>query len=390
MNRRIFLSRGVSTGVALGAVNLASAGAGNTNDSNTASKAILFTGDGVSLTPEEYATRLIEEIQRRTIVPDNYSRHGVVEELEKSFAKELGKQRAIYLPTGTMANHLAMRCLTQPSNQAQRAIVPAECHLYNDSGDCAQQLSGINLVPLSKGKACFTLEELRETLEGFQSNRVATPVKALLIESPVRRRDGELVPFEQLQAITSFAKENNIKTHLDGARLYIASAYTGVSPKTYAGLFDTVFVSLNKYFNAGSGAILAGNEEVIDGLYHTRRMLGGSLSQVWPFAAMALAYKKDFIQRLKNAITISEKLIANLTASGLFAVRRIPNGSNIFAFTPKTADPTRFRKRLAERSIEIYEPDLGSGEFLVRVNETLNRTDAEMLSQSFLEAAKGD
>ena len=390
MNRRVFLTRGVSAGVALGAVHRAGAGADSSNQPSKATKAIFFTGDGASLTPEEFATRLLEEAQRRPIAPDDYSRHGVVEELEKSFATELGKQRAIYLPTGTMANHLAMRLLTQPNSQAQRAVVPAECHLYNDSGDCAQQLSGINLVPLSKGKACFTLDELRTTLEGFQTNRVATPVKALLIESPVRRKDGELVPFEQLKAITSFAKENNIKTHLDGARLYIASAYTGVSPITYAGLFDTVFVSLNKYFNAGSGAILAGSEEMIDGLYHTRRMLGGSLSQAWPFATMALAYKKDFIKRLKNAITTSERLIANLTASGLFAVRRIPNGSNIFAITPKTADANRFRKRLAERSIKIYEPDSGSGEFLMRVNETLNRTDAETLSRLFVEAAKSD
>ena len=357
MKRREFVSGSVFSGVSLGVAKLSKSESCGSIDGPADSDKIFLTGDGISLTPAEYAGQLAEETQRKQIAPDNYSRHGVIEELETAFARDLGKERAIYLPTGTMANHLAMRLLTHPNSDGQRAVVPAQSHLYNDSGDCAQTLSGINLIPLAKEKACFDLNELKATLEQF---RTSTPVKALLIESPVRRQLGELVSLEDMKALTTFAKENNIQTHLDGARLYIASAYTGISPQEYASLFDTVFVSLNKYFNAGSGAILAGRKEHIDGLYHTRRMLGGSLSHAWPFATMALAYHEGFVERLKNAIELSEKWIANLVQSDRFAIRRIPNGSNIFGVTLKKTSPERFRestRKTKHRNLRARSPN---------------------------------
>ena len=88
-----------------------------------------------------------------------------------------------------------------------------------------------------------------------------TPVGALMIESPVRRQEGKVVPFDEMQAITDYCREQGIGTHLDGARLYMMSGATGISAKTYASMFDTVYVSLYKYFGAPFGSVLVGTAE---------------------------------------------------------------------------------------------------------------------------------
>src|SRR4051794_2122278 len=106
---------------------------------------VQFRSDGLGLPPLAYARLLAEIAQCQGIAPDDYSRGGVVAELETRMAALLGKEAAVFLPTGTLANHLALRLLTGPR---RRVLVQRESHLYCDEGDAAQQLSGFNLVPL--------------------------------------------------------------------------------------------------------------------------------------------------------------------------------------------------------------------------------------------------
>ena len=120
-----------------------------------ADEPVKLYGDGLSLTPAEYVELLQKILDERGIEADFYSRGGVVEELETKMAAALGKERAIYFPTGTLANHVAVRVL---AGERTRVLVSHESHLYNDSGDCAQQLSQLNLVPLASDTATFTLE----------------------------------------------------------------------------------------------------------------------------------------------------------------------------------------------------------------------------------------
>lgn len=206
---------------------------------------------------------------------DSYSLGGTVERLEKTFAEKLGKEAAIFMPTGTLANHIAIRkhCGLRP-----RVVVQEQSHIYNDCGDCVAQLSGISLVPLAKGRPYFALDELKEEVTRSEAGRVANPIGAVVIESPVRRQAGQVVPFEEMRKITEFSREKGVPTHLDGARLYMMSAVTGVGPRQYTALFDTVYVSLYKYFGAPFRAILAGRSEFISDLHHVRRMFGGGLS----------------------------------------------------------------------------------------------------------------
>src|SRR5438045_6265864 len=116
---------------------------------------------------------------------------------------------------------------------------------------------------------------------------------------------------------------------LDGARLLIESVYTGIAPADYAARFDTVYVSLYKYLNAAAGAVLAGPRALLDGLFHQRRMFGGGLPHVWPYAAVALHYLDGFSERFAAAAAASETLLAALLDHPHVAVTRPPAGTNV-------------------------------------------------------------
>jgi threonine aldolase len=341
-----------------------------------------LSGDGLALSPIEYVNVLEKILEDRGLDADFYSQGGVVEELEVKMADALGKERAIYFPTGTLANHIAVREL---AGERTRVIVSHESHLYNDSGDCAQRLSQLNLVPLVSDTATFTLEQVREVVERTDSGRVTTGVGAIMIESPVRRKLGEMFDYAEMKTICSYARDNGIKTHLDGARLYMASGFTGISPREYVSHFDTVYVSTWKYFNSGSGAILAGSADVVDGLYHTRRMFGGGLPAAWPFAAVALHYFETFEADYAKAVLTAKELFALLNEESSFDIETIPNGSNLFKLIVRGTDLETFRDKLKAKGVLLSSPRPEFGGFLIAVNATLNRTDAVTLARLFKE-----
>src|SRR5438445_5608304 len=164
-------------------------------------------GDGIPHTPETYS-RLLATLTAGGKAPaDDYSRGGIVEELETRMATMLGKEAAVWLPTGTLANHLAVRLL---AGNKRRVLVQSESHLFNDCGDCAQTLSGLHLVPLAPGKATFTLAEVERAASDAQLGRVATPIGAIQIETPVRRRQGERFDFDEAKKIAAWARSRNI------------------------------------------------------------------------------------------------------------------------------------------------------------------------------------
>src|SRR5260370_20587301 len=242
-------------------------------------------GDGIHHTPAEYAA-LLQNLSA-TIEPDSYSIGGVVARLEQSVAAALGKETAVWLSTGTLANHLAVRLL---AGGKRLVMVQQECHLFNDCGDCCQTLSGLHLVPLAPGKATFTVDDLEREADRGASGRVSVPIGAIQIESPVRRRSGEAFDLAEMKRVSQWARDRKIGLHLDGARLYLAAAYSGIPVREYAALFDTVYISMYKYFNAASGAILAGPKSLLENLFHSRRTFGNGLIHVWPLPAGQLHF----------------------------------------------------------------------------------------------------
>ena len=343
--------------------------------------AVVFRGDGEPKTPEGLVARLSEIVVGRGIEADNYSNGGVVRELEERFADLLGKEDAVFMPSGTLANHLALRmlCAGKP-----RAIVQEQSHLYHDTGDCVQQLSGINMVPLAAGRPYFTLDEVRNAVEESVGGRVVTPVGALMIESPVRRQHGQIMPLDEMRRVTAYCSEQDIPTHLDGARLFMMSAATGVSPAEYSAMFDTVYVSLYKYFGAPFGAVLAGNGDFCRDLYHHRRMFGGGLSSAALPAALALEGAEGFEERFAEAMSKARSLFDDLNANTGLTVGAYEHGSNIFPMTlPPGVELERFANRLAEFRVFVNAGEEDRISPHVTVNTTILRQSNEEIVNAF-------
>ena len=350
-------------------------------------KLVSFGGDGEPKSARSMLQTLIEFEEEVGFEADSYSLGGNVQQVEEKFAEMLGKEASVFMPTGTLANHLAVRMLC---GDKPRAIVQEQSHLYQDSGDCVSRLSNINLLPLAKDRPHFTAKELRQAVEGSEEGRVLTPVGALMIESPVRRQDGKVVPFDEMQAITDYCRERGIGTHLDGARLYMMSGATGIPARKYASLFDTVYVSLYKYFGAPFGSVLAGTAEFCDGLYHDRRMFGGGLASANFSAALALKGVEGFEERFNTAIKRATALFDKLNTLAGIHIGRIENGSNIFPMDlSRDLDLEKFVKILQEHSVSVSVGDSDSRQGTLRVNTSILRQDVEVLFATFRSALEG-
>jgi threonine aldolase len=381
VDRRQFVRiGGLASGIAAGLPGVAFGAAID----DRADRTVRLSGDGLGLTPSQHAGLLNQLVQATGFAPDSYSIGGIVEQLENECARVLGKERAIFMPTGTLANHMAVRALAGGSS---RVIVQEESHFYQDEGDCAQTLSALTLIPLAAGRATFSADDVQRVIDQTKAGRVVPRVSVISIESPVRRAQGARFDPVELTKIVALARREGIRLHLDGARLFLQAAYTGESVADYARPFDTVYVSLYKYFNAASGAMLAGPRELLDGMYHGRRMFGGGLNHVWPFALVARHYLDGFGDRFSHAVRTSEEWMRALGRHGAFTIDRVPSGTNLFRLRVSGTEPASLQRRLASAGVMLAPPQ--DGAFLIGVNETLNRTSAADLTDAFVRAVAG-
>lgn len=382
--RRTFLAAGAAS--TLMPASAASASAAKAYLDPSGDRHVYFTGDGVPLKPREWASVLQQVTEENEISLDSYSVGGPIDELEAQFAQKLGKEAAIFFGSGTLANQIAVRHVAAPDT---KAIVPRESHYYADSVNCGPILSQLELIPMGAGRATFTVDEVKDEVEWNAGLRGNKPVGAIMIESPVRRRTGEIFDFGEMKKICAYAREKGIRTHLDGARLFLAVDYSGVSVREYADQFDTLYISLHKYFNGGCGAIVAGPKKYIEPMVDTRRMFGGALPKAWMYGAVVLHYMDGFEERYRSAVANTEKLWKKLDQHPRFRVERIPHGSNIVALHVK-ADPKQLGAFLKTRGATISTGGKQSSDgwtrLLLRVNETANRRTADELAGLFTQA----
>ena len=383
MDRRQFLA----FGGAAAATGLASqVSAAETSGSTELFKLVKFTSDGLDLDPREYAF-LMKELTTAGagVQSDSYTIGGAVEELEQKFAQVLGKESAIVLPTGTLANHLAVRKL---AGTDRRVLVQAESHLYNDSGDGAAILSGLNLIPLAPGQATFSLSEVKQWVERSAGGRVESKVGVISIESPVRRKRHAMFELGPLGEICGYARANGIRLHLDGARMFTLPQHTGRSVREHAAPFDTVYVSLWKHFNGAAGGILAGDKKFIDGMFHTRRMFGGSLPRAWPIIALVAQSMDTFQDEYARAWRVADEFLALLQKDGRFTAQKVAGGTSQFLLTVPAAVRDQFANRLLTKGVVLPHAS-ADGIFPMQVNPTLNRTNPAALARMFIESLEG-
>jgi threonine aldolase len=342
-----------------------------------------FTFDGVFLNPLAYAQKLQEIAEERSLGRDFYGHGGIVTELEEKMASITGKEKALFMPSGTMANEFSLRIL---SGDKTKVFVQETSHIYRDEGDAAQAVHNKRLIPVAKGKAAITLEEIKAAIDYHDKGEVfKSGIGAISIEVPVRRCDAQLVDIKEIRKISEFAQANGIKMHLDGARIHLASAYSGISVKEYSSYFDTVYISLYKYLGATGGAILCGDKEVIDQMPHLMKIFGGTVFGAWPYAAVALHYLEGFEERFQKAIRQSEELFKELNQLPGITIKPVPNGTYIHhLFLDKGISSPKLSDHLyEENNINIYGSPEPAGHITLRLTETLLHQSNEQIVKAF-------
>lgn len=206
------------------------------------------------------------------------------------------------------------------------------------------------------------------------------------IETPVRRIDNRVFPIEEIRKVSEFCRSNGYKLHLDGARLHIASAHTGISVSEFASYFDTVYMCLYKYLGATSGAVLCGRKDFLSRIPRLVKVHGGSLFTSWPNAAMALYHLQGIDERLQLVAKKSNELFSLLKQIPEIQIKEFPDGTNTRALqVSNRLNLTKFKDSLRENFITtgVQQPD---GSIRIKVNETLLLQDNTTILEAFRNA----
>lgn len=346
------------------------------------SSSINFFGDGETFEPADYISELQKIESTQKIIRDRYGSGGTIELLENKFTALTGKEKAIFMPSGTMANQLAIDVLCGNNT---KVFVQDTSHVYRDEADAAQSVFQNRLIPLAKNETYFTTDQLRHAIESLPNEEVfQSGVGAVSIENPVRRTDGRMVPLDEIKKISSYCRTNNIKLHLDGARIFMASGWSGISIKEYASYFDTIYISLYKYLGASAGAMLCGEKTVIDKMPHLMKIHGGSMYGNWTNAAMALQRLEGFEERLQNSIKRANEIFTELNRMNSLKIIPLDGGTNIYTLTlSKDTDGVKLRDSL----FKIYNIRIPSfnkeNQTKLMVNETLLYQPSDQVIQAF-------
>lgn len=232
-----------------------------------------------------------------------------VDQLQRRTADLLGKEAALFVPSGTMANQIAVRLHCRPGDEL---LCDSGCHVFHYEQGGFAQLSGVVLRPLEGQFGVLQPEQLEGQIHPDNEHLVRT--RLIWIENTHNRGGGRVQPFPQVTKICQWAHANDLRTHLDGARLMNAVVATGITAEQWAAGFDTVSICYSKGLGAPVGSAIAGSRELISVARRHRKLFGGGMRQAGIIAAGALHALEHHVERLAED-HVHARLLAEAVAA---------------------------------------------------------------------------
>jgi len=248
-----------------------------------------------------------EAMARAEVGDDVYGEDPTVNLLQERVAELHGKEAALFVPSGTMSNQIAIKCHTQPGDEI---ICEYESHIYTYEASGAAFNSLVMPRPV---KGHYGVMALTDVIKAIRPDNIhAGPTRLIEVENTHNRAGGTIYPLEEIQRLAEVADERHIPMHLDGARIMNAVVSTGTAPVEWAKYFDSVSLCLSKGLGAPVGSVLSGSSSFIKKALRIRKILGGAMRQVGILAAAGLYAIDHNIQRLAD-----DHANARLLAEGL-------------------------------------------------------------------------
>ncbi|WP_144186059.1 threonine aldolase family protein [Elioraea rosea] len=230
-----------------------------------------------------------------------------VNALCERMADLMGKEAAVFMPSGTMCNEVAVLVHCRPGDEV---IGASDCHILGYEGGAPAALAGVLVTPLASVRGQFTPEQVEAGVR-FRS-RYSPNTRLMTAEQTANMGGGAVWPVAQLNAVAQAAKKHGLATHLDGARLMNAVVASGVAAKEHAAGFDTAWLDFTKGLGAPIGAVLCGSREMIDIAWRWKQRMGGALRQGGIAAAGCLYALDHNIERLAEDHANARALAAGL------------------------------------------------------------------------------
>jgi threonine aldolase len=238
---------------------------------------------------------------------DVFGEDPTVNRLQERAAARMGKETALFVPSGIMANQLAVRVLTQPGDEV---IIESQAHIFHYEAGAGGALSGVQFNCLPGDRGILDPQLVSDTIR--TDEYYLPPTRLICLENTHNRGGGTVYPLDTIRAIAKVAKSRGVSLHLDGARIFNASVASGISPAEYAEPFDTVSFCLSKGLGAPVGSMICTNRERLPVLRRLRRMFGGGMRQAGILAAAGLYALDHHIDRLAEDHANAKKLAGTL------------------------------------------------------------------------------
>ena len=281
---------------------------------------------------------------------DQFGEDPTINALQERVAALLGKEAALWLPTGTMANQVALRVLTRPGDHV---VVSRESHaVWHETGGAGAN-AGVQLTEIGS-RGVFTAEEFLASRHP-RGHMLLPPTTVVEVENTHNRSGGVVFPQDEARRICVAAREQGVASYLDGARLWNAASASGRTPSDLAAPFDLVSVAFSKGLGAPGGSMLAGSRAIIDAALRHRRMLGGAMRQVGVFAAAAIHALDRHMDRLvedhENAALIARRLCHS--ARVILDAYAVQTNIIVFNITADAPDAPAIVARARDRGVLV-------------------------------------
>ena len=274
---------------------------------------------------------------------DVFKEDPTVNKLEEYAAELLGKEAALYVSSGVMANQISLNVLTSPGDEI---ICEGDSHIFNYESGSPAALSGIQLLPLEGKNGVITPQQVEPFIRPSSAYYMPRS-KVIEIENTHNRAGGAIHPIENMKEIRKLADKYNLLMHLDGARIWNASVAAKIPVKDYTQYFDSVSCCLSKGLGAPVGSIIAGSKDFIKEAFRVRKAWGGGMRQAGIIAAAGLYALKNNINRLEEDHRKAKQLAETINEIPNLEINMESVQTNILIFKPQ--------KYSVEKSIELCE-----------------------------------